>query len=148
MFKKILYPTDFSEVSKKALEFIKKFKESGAREVVVLHVIDEREIETALRHDDGGILGFEQEFKKQVEDISKKELSAVEAELKQSGFDVKTILKKGIPFREILRAEDEENVSILVIGSHGKSAIAEMLLGSVSENVIRKSTKPVLVVRR
>ena len=49
---------------------------------------------------------------------------------------------------EKLKAEEEENVSVVVIGSHGKSCISEMLLGSVSEKVIRKSSKPVLVVRR
>jgi nucleotide-binding universal stress UspA family protein len=47
-----------------------------------------------------------------------------------------------------LRVEDEEDVSAIVIGSHGKSNIKEMLLGSVSETVIRKSKKPVLVVKR
>jgi nucleotide-binding universal stress UspA family protein len=42
MFKKILYPTDFSDVSKKALEFVKGLKAAGAEEVVVLHVVDMR----------------------------------------------------------------------------------------------------------
>jgi nucleotide-binding universal stress UspA family protein len=45
MFEKILYPTDFSDVSKKALDYIKTLKDAGAKEVVVLHIIDEREIE-------------------------------------------------------------------------------------------------------
>jgi len=50
--------------------------------------------------------------------------------------------------REILRVEEEEGVSIIVIGSHGKTNIKEMLLGSVSEKVIRKSKNPVLVIKR
>ena len=48
MFKKILYPTDFSDVSKKALEYLKKLKEAGTKEVIVLHIIDEREIEKGI----------------------------------------------------------------------------------------------------
>jgi len=44
MFEKILYPTDLSDVSKKALDYIKQLKEAGARKVIVLHVIDERGI--------------------------------------------------------------------------------------------------------
>jgi len=47
-----------------------------------------------------------------------------------------------------LSVEEEEDVSAIVIGSHGKSNIKEMLLGSVSEKVIRKSKKPVLLVKR
>ena len=62
----------------------------------------------------------------------------------------KTILRieKGIPFKEILRVEKEEDVSLIVIGSHGTSNVKEMLLGSVSEKVVRKAEKPVLVVKR
>ena len=47
MFKKILYPTDFSDVSKKALEYIKQLKEAGTEEVIVLHVLDERGIDAS-----------------------------------------------------------------------------------------------------
>ena len=79
---------------------------------------------------------------------AKKQMDAVERELKGNGFTVKVKIERGIPFQIILRVEDEEDVSAIVIGSHGKSNIKEMLLGSVSEKVIRKSKKPVLVVKR
>jgi nucleotide-binding universal stress UspA family protein len=79
---------------------------------------------------------------------AKKEMDAVERELKGNGFIVKVKIERGIPFQIILRVEHEEDVSAIVIGSHGKSNIKEMLLGSVSEAVIRKSKKPVLVVKR
>ena len=42
MFRKILYPTDFSDVSYKALDYVKQLKDVGTEEVVVLHVIDTR----------------------------------------------------------------------------------------------------------
>jgi nucleotide-binding universal stress UspA family protein len=57
-------------------------------------------------------------------------------------------IEKGIPFTEILRVEDDEDVSLIIIGSHGKSNVAEILLGSVSEKVIRKAKRPVLVLKR
>ena len=68
--------------------------------------------------------------------------------MKESGFDVKVGIERRIPLREILRVEEEEGVSVIIIGSHGKTNIEEMLLGSVSEKVIRRSQKPVLVVKR
>jgi len=40
MFKKILYPTDFSDVSKKAIDYIKQLRESGSETVIVFHVIN------------------------------------------------------------------------------------------------------------
>jgi len=47
MFDRILYPTDFSDIALKVLTYIKKLKDSGAREVVVLHVIDTRGFDSA-----------------------------------------------------------------------------------------------------
>jgi nucleotide-binding universal stress UspA family protein len=146
MFEKILYPTDFSEVSKKAMDFIKQLKGAGTKEVVVFHVIDERILDRIQHHSDVGI--NLEEFEKKMEENAQEEISAIEDELKKSGFNVKTRIDKGVPFREILKAEQEEDISVVVIGSHGVSCIEEMFLGSCSEKVIRKSTKPVLVVRR
>ena len=146
MFEKILYPTDFSDVSKKAMDFIKQLKGAGTKKVVVFHVIDERIIDRIKHHSDVGI--NLEELEKKMEENAQEEISAIEVELKKSGFNVKTRIDKGVPFREILKAEQEEDISIVVIGSHGASCIKEMFLGSCSEKVIRKSSKPVLVVRR
>jgi len=146
MFEKILYPTDFSDVSKKAMGFIKQLKGAGTKEVVVFHVIDERIIDRIQHHSEGGI--NVEELGKKMEENAQEEISAIEGELKKSGFNVKTRIDKGVPFREILKAEQEEDISVVVIGSHGVSCIEEMFLGSCSEKVIRKSSKPVLVVRR
>jgi nucleotide-binding universal stress UspA family protein len=146
MFENILYPTDFSDASKKALDYIKQLKGAGTKEVVVLHVIDEREIEHIAHLAELNV--SIEELEKRREGYAREEMEAIEAELKKSGFAVKTRIEKGIPFRDILKAEKEGDVSVVVIGSHGKSCVTEMLLGSVSEKVVRKSSKPVLVVRR
>ncbi len=149
MFKKILYPTDFSDASKKALDYVKQLREAGAKEVIVLHVIDDREIPGFIGPDEGAPVSGMQVEKMitLMEEDAEKETRATEAELKKSGFDVRVRIEKGIPFRDILRVEEEEEVSVIVVGSHGKGVVKEMLLGSVSEKVIRKSKKPVLVIK-
>ena len=144
MLEKILFPTDFSDVAKKALGYIEQLKQAGIKEVIVLHVIDEREIDAIFQHSP---VRFEN-IVRSIRADAKKEMEAVERELKKAGLTVKVKIERGIPFQIILRVEDEEDVSAIVIGSHGKSNIKEMLLGSVSEAVIRKSRKPVLVVKR
>lgn len=145
MFRKILYPTDFSDVSKIAINYLIQLKDAGAEEVVILHVIDTRNLhipELYSAFKDLSLLGEKQasEAKKTAHRIVKK--------LSDAG--IKTVLRieKGIPFKEILRIEKEEDVSLIVIGSHGTSNVKEMLLGSVSEKVVRKAVKPVLVVKR
>ncbi len=145
MFEKILYPTDFSDVASKALKYIKKLKESGAREVVVLHVIDVRGTDSVHR-----FLGeheFEMLEKKKMEETEKR-LNDIVKELSAAGLKARSRVETGIPVREILRVEAEEDVSVLVIGSHGWSNLQEILLGSVSEKVVRKSKRPVFVIKR
>jgi len=66
----------------------------------------------------------------------------------QSGLNVKVRIERGVPLKEILTVEEEEKVSAIVIGSHGKTNLEEMVLGSVSEKVIRQSKSPVLVIKR
>ena len=61
---------------------------------------------------------------------------------------MKTVVKTGFPWREILEVEDEETPSILVIGSHGRSNLGDVFLGSVSDRVIRKRKGPVMVIKR
>ena len=68
--------------------------------------------------------------------------------MKQHGLEVKVRIETGVPLKEILKVEEEEKVSAIVIGSHGKTNLEEMVLGSVSEKVIRKSKNPVLVIKR
>jgi nucleotide-binding universal stress UspA family protein len=144
MFEKILYPTDFSDIAEKALRYVVQLKDAGANEVIVLHVIDQRNIDTL----DEMLTKDTFALEKALEEESIKITSGLENELKEKGFKVKIRIEKGIPFYEILKVANEENVSAIVIGSHGKSNIAEMLLGSVSEKVARKAMQPVLLVKR
>ena len=85
---------------------------------------------------------------RRIEEEAWKEMDNIGARLRQEGFKVRLKVERGIPLTEILRVEQEEGVSLIVIGSHGKSNVEEMLLGSVSEKVLRKSGTPVLVVKR
>jgi len=81
-------------------------------------------------------------------DEAEKKLEAVKEELKSVGLKVSVKIPEGIPFKKILRIAEDEDVSLIVLGSHGKSNIREMLLGSVSEKVVRGSKRPVLVIKR
>jgi len=145
MFDKILYPTDFSDVANKAMDYITKLKEAGGKEVIVLHVIDERAIgDICLLYASRGSV----EMVRRIEEEAWKEMNNIGARLREEGFKVKLRVERGVPLNEILRVEQDEAVSVTVIGSHGKSNVKEMLLGSVSEKFIRKSGTPVLVVKR
>ena len=144
MFTKILYPTDFSDVALKAFNYIKQLKAVGAEEVIILHVIDQKDIDALAMYTDKDFIKLEKNW----EEAAHEQITPLVVELEKLGFRVKIKIARDVPFRKILKMEEEEGVSVIVIGSHGKSNIKEMLLGSVSEKVIRKATTPVLVIKR
>jgi nucleotide-binding universal stress UspA family protein len=76
------------------------------------------------------------------------DMESIEKELAQAGFVVKSRLEIGNPLREILRVEEEEDVSLIILGSHGKTNLEEIFLGSVSEKVARRCKKPILIIKR
>lgn len=143
MFERILYPTDFSDVSRKVLDCVKELRKSGTQEVVILHVIDKKQLDFMF-YDTVKSLDTEAELHRRAQE----DMRPIVDELNRWGFTTKVRTETADPFREIVRIEEEEGVSLIVIGSHGKSNLEEMLLGSVSEKVVRKARGPVLVVKR
>jgi len=152
MFKKILYPTDFSECSAKALEYVTRLKNCGAEEVVALYVIDEREVRAMTIISAGWLKSmsaqYEREVQEKMEEAGREKLEGVKTKIENAGLKAITKMAVGIPFTEIVKVAEEEDASLIVLGSHGKSNIEEVLLGSVSENVIKKAKRPTLVVAR
>jgi nucleotide-binding universal stress UspA family protein len=146
MFSKILYPTDFSEVAGKALRFVQQLKAAGGAEVVILHVINQRIVNGLLRH-----ATSDREIKlwcQKAEEIARQSMAEMGDQLESLGYSVKSIVRTGFPWREILSVEKEEKPSVIVIGSHGRSNFGDMFLGSVSDRVIRQCQCPVMVVKR
>ena len=137
-FEKILFPTDFSEYSLSVVPYLKKLSKTGTKEIVVMHVQDLTKLSPHL-------LDKLPEFEK----IDEDRMASIKQELLDTGIpSVKTILKDGVPFTEIEAVSKKENVSLIALGSHGKSMCKEMLLGSISGQIVRRSNKPVLVIRR
>ncbi|MCK8603733.1 universal stress protein [Desulfoferrobacter suflitae] len=162
MFKKILYPTDLSDVSKKALNCLLAMKSGGVKEVVLLRVISQSNAESLsqyhkhffpgthahLETPGKGVAAFLESVYRAQEEEAREGLAPFEAALKEAHFKVKTRIERGVPQLKILEVEEQENVDAIILGSHGRSNLKEMLLGSVSEHVIRHSRKPVIVIKR
>jgi len=151
MFHKVLYPTDFSVCAHKALGALTMLRAAGCEEVVLLHVLDEGQID--LVKWGLGELGEPVEenlssILEQRRKLAGDRLAEVQAEIEAAGIKVTPLLRRGVPFREIIGAADEEQVSLVVIGSHGRSNVTEMLLGSVCDQVVNNARQSVLVVKR
>ncbi len=154
MFTHILYPTDFSDTAGKSLAYLKALRPAGAQEVLVLHVIHQRILDTfdtlhaVVYFQDGRYHEDREKAEQQLVADRTEKLRKIASELENAGYAVKTILRKGYPVREILKVEKEEDVSVIVMGSHGRNNLRGTRIGSVSEKVVRRSVSPVLLVKR
>jgi nucleotide-binding universal stress UspA family protein len=135
-FQRVLHPTDFSEYADKAFQVVKHLKSASSQEVIVLHVQDERVMKLRSAEQ---LAEFDRHDTERLEALCKA--------LRMFGLNAKPLLRHGIPFRETLKTAEEFNASLIVLGSQGRSAVREMLVGSTFENVVRLSRQPVLVVR-
>ncbi|MBC7110578.1 MAG: hypothetical protein PWR13_262 [Archaeoglobi archaeon] len=138
-YSKILLPVDGSECSKKAALHAFSIARSYGGEIFAVHVIDiEEEFLTGT---------YYEELLQKLKERGQKILEEIERMAEEHGIKVQKIIKTGNEAEEILEAAEEVKADLIVMGSHGKSALAKFLIGSVSERVIRHSKIPVLTVR-
>jgi len=154
LFKKVLYPTDFSKLAETAKEYIKKLREANAKEVVILHVVHPLEFslpqfDDPFALDVATIYSNLPEMERIILQNHEKLLKKTEEEFKELGFQTKTMMTVGDPKSEIVRIAEEEKVNVIVIGYHGKGIIERILeMGSTAKAVIKNAKCPVLVVKK
>lgn len=142
MAKRVLVPIDGSEQARTALEYA--LEEFAEETVTILHVIDPREFNTY-----GGIDGWIDidDLREQRRAQAEKLIEDARERAAERGITASTDVVTGKVARAIVEYAVEHDVEHIVLGSHGRSGISRILLGSVAENVVRRSPVPVTVVR-
>ncbi len=142
--KRILAATDFSEYGATAVRYACEFANAFSAELDLLNVV---EPPAAAYSEFGigylGVEGIEEDLK----NAAAAALNAVPDPPWQDKLMVTRTVLVGTPFIEIVRHARDRDVDLIVIGTHGRGAIAHMLMGSTAEKVIRKAPCPVLTVR-
>jgi nucleotide-binding universal stress UspA family protein len=143
---KILLATDGSKFSNKAADYgLDMAKKLGA-DVVALYVINMKHFEIyALEHHDD-ITGYEDENLKMRKE-GEEALDFVVTRAREKGMNLTTRIVRGYPADEIMKAAKDEGADLIIVGNLGRTGIERMLMGSVSEAVVRQAPCPVLVVR-
>lgn len=135
----------------KVLGYIPALQEAGTREVVLVHVIDSKDV-TLIASGGQGFLGTvpdrETEAQKELREEIQHRIIDTRRALERKGVKVTVRTPVGNPGKEIVAAADAEGASLVVIGSHGRSNIRDRLLGTVSEYVVKNAHQPVLVIKR
>lgn len=142
--KNILVATDFSAPSETALNYARAMARSFSAKLHVLHVFEPLWITSADVVGGGVSLAT---MIQGLEDTAKKQLGdSVTAEDRRELGAVAEMVTSESPAREIANYANRNKVDLLVIGTHGRSGISRMLIGSVAEKVVRLAPCPVLTV--
>jgi nucleotide-binding universal stress UspA family protein len=140
--KKILVPIDFSDYSKKALQYAFNLAQHFNAQIVLIYVIEPVIYPADFSMGQVALPSVDVEMntraKEELESLAKKEIS---------GLDFKTVIKTGKPFVEIVETAAEEDIDLIIIASHGHTGVEHLLFGSTAEKVIRKAPCPVLTLR-
>jgi universal stress protein A len=150
LFKKILCPTDFSEPSYKALKAANDLAKEFKSELILIHVLSPVQAFPASPGFAPGQPVSSVYLPADVaESIEKHAIESLEMVLKEKvhgDVKAKTELLHGNPAEEIARYAEKSKVSVIIMGTHGFTGWRHLLLGSVTEKVVRLSSFPVLTV--
>jgi nucleotide-binding universal stress UspA family protein len=142
-FDKILYATDFSESSEHAFQYALALAQQFKSRLIILHVINEP---VDLRGFYVPHVSFEN-LEKEIEQGAQKMMAKFCASHITDYTDYQTDIVTGIPYEEILKRAETDQVSFIVLGTQGRSGIDHLLFGSTAERVVRKALAPVVTVR-
>jgi len=141
--KKVLVPIDFSDYSKSSLRYAVNFAKQFNAEIYLIYVVEPVIYPPDFSMGQIAIPSVNAEWderaKVELDNLAKTEIP--------EGVNVKTILKSGKPFLEIIDTASEENIDLIIIATHGHSGVEHILFGSTAEKVVRKAPCPVLTLR-
>ncbi len=147
--KKILIPTDFSNEARNAAELARSLATKFSAQLVFLHSIEVTSSESI--NASGAPSNFDSFADSMLvhESIKRanEEMKILIGESTEQGIEVSQIIKIGSPFSHIYDAIEEDNVDFIVMGTKGASGLSEVLIGSNTEKVVRRSKCPVLSVK-
>jgi nucleotide-binding universal stress UspA family protein len=134
MLKTILAPTDFSDLSADGVRYACQLAKDTGAEIIIFNVdvldesnrVDKREME---------------QHKKRLGDFVAEKVADAGAGLK-----MRQLVDAGQPFGAIVDCAEKEGVDLIVMSSHGRSGLSRMLIGSVTDKLLRAAPCPVLVV--
>lgn len=136
--RKILFPTDFSPASDAALPHASALARGADATLIILHVE-----EPALAYGSG-------ELFYDMPEINTAGLEKLLNKIHPTHPEVPVLrrIEVGDPASEIVRVANQENVDMIVMGTHGRTGLSRLLMGSVAELVVRRARCPVLTVRQ
>jgi nucleotide-binding universal stress UspA family protein len=137
-FEHILVPTDFSEASQRAIEYAKAIARQGNSELLLVHVSPPIDLVTPPEAAWIDIA--------EIQSLHEEKLEQSGAALRSEGYRARAISLVGPLYDELLNAVKQYQVDLIVVGTHGRTGLDRLLLGSDAEAVLRHASCPVLSI--
>ena len=139
---KLIVAIDFSPITEKVLEYIKNLAKTTDFAIWIIHVVQP----------DPDFVGYEVGPQTERDFVAKKfnqkhkDLQQKAQELKKLGINATPLLLQGATVETILSEADDIDADMIVAGSHGHGMMYNLLVGSVSKELLRKSKRAVLII--
>ncbi|MCX6178477.1 MAG: universal stress protein [Chlorobiales bacterium] len=148
---KLLVAIDFSDLANKIVAEAEKLAKNLTAKVFLLHVIPPPSPIIDAPPEIDALLPPEELLKNEghpaLFDLPEStKLIAIAAKLQESGIDTSVIIAQNDEVTAIIEESEKNGVDMIMLGSHGHGALFHLLIGSVSEGVIRRTTRPVIIV--
>lgn len=138
--RKILVPTDFTIFSDQAVDYAAMVATRFDAKILLVHVIE------PLTYSVTDTIQVVDHFVA-LKTIAEPILDNLQKKLLKKGLQAETIILKGNPYLEIVEKASKAGVDLIIMGTHGRTGLKHLLMGSVAERVVRLAPCPVLVVR-
>ena len=142
---RIVVPTDFSPASDAALEYARALASDLKASIDLGHVFDDPFTSGAFVGD--GTVMMPLELRESLENLAREHLAQRHAPHTNTLPGSSTVMLTGAPAKRIVDHARETHADLIVMGTHGRTGLGHLLLGSVAERVIRTATCPVLTWR-
>ncbi len=147
-FERFLVPIDFSEYAERALDYaIDLAKQLGAR-LTLLHVVSAHIMPELPLTIDETTETVPEGYMRELEKRAQQGLEQYLKRAQDAGVTGDVVVVHGIPFQSIIDTAKDRNADLIVMGTHGRTGLKHVLLGSVAEKVVRFAPCPVLVTRQ
>ena len=142
--RRILFASDFSKASRKAFATAVKTARQAHASLSIVHVLA-----PFLPIGPDQYVGPDtwQEIEERAREWATEHLTALAAKAKAGGVRTTTTLVEGTPAREISRFAKRKHADLLIIGTHGRTGLARLFLGSVANQIVATAPCPVMTVR-
>jgi nucleotide-binding universal stress UspA family protein len=149
---KLLVGVDLSESTEKIVKKVEEIAKALSAEVWVMHIVKPEPADFYIGGHDPDSEGFETDPQSFRDSLAKRfhvehrQIQEIADRLRKAGLDTTALLVEGETAETMLKEASKLDADIIVVGSHGRGAMHQLLVGSVSEGVIHGSECPILVV--